>query len=101
MAKTLIRIWIFTVRIRPEVKFSHGVAHKQRYLLTCEPNEDSNQPAHPDQSLRCPHGETLYPLLSEMRQVKTLVKAHISKSIFSDIVALTLRKHAYSNILKI
>ena len=45
---------------------------EKSYLLTCAPNEDSNQPAHPRSliSLRCPDEETLHPLLSKIRPVK-------------------------------
>ena len=38
--------------------------HEKTYLLTCSPNEDSNQPLHRLISLLCPHGETLHPWLS-------------------------------------
>ena len=40
------------------------------------PNWDYNQPAHlqSDQSLRCPHEETLYHWLSETRTVKILIR---------------------------
>ena len=45
------------------------------YLLTCAPNEDSNQPAHPHSqiSLPYPHEEALQPLLSKMRPEKILL----------------------------
>ena len=46
-------------------------------LLTCAPNEDSNQPAQSaqsDQSLRCSHEETLNTCLSKMRLVKILIR---------------------------
>ena len=46
------------------------------YLLTCAPNEDSNQPVHPRSliSLRCSHEESLHPWISEMRPVKILIR---------------------------
>ena len=48
------------------------------YRLTFAPKLASNQPAHPhtDQSLRCPHEETLLSRLSKMRQVKILIGIH-------------------------
>ena len=59
------------------------MATYENILLTCAPNEDSNQPAHPHSLIRvhCPCEETLYPWLSKY--------------------AKSLRKHAYTNILKI
>ena len=67
------------------------------YRLTCGPNGDANQPAHPRSlvSLRCPHEETLHPWLSKMRPVKILIRlrecagwsesslgAHVQRSFF-------------------
>ena len=53
------------------------------FLVTCVLNVDSNQPV---QSLRRSHEETLHQWQSKMRPVK---------------IPITLRKHVYSNILKI
>ena len=75
--------------------------------------------AQSDQSPR-QHEETLHPWLSKMRQAKILIRqhecksymhsktslnirwAHLPESTFSDVAdqLVTLRKHAYSNILK-
>ena len=48
---------------------------EKTYLLTCAPNEDSKQPAHPCIliSLRCPREKTLYPWVFEMRPEKILI----------------------------
>ena len=39
---------------------------EKTYFLICEPNDDSDQPAHP-RSHRCPHEETLNSLLSNIQ----------------------------------
>ena len=46
--------------------------------MTCAPNEDSNQPAHPRSliSLRWPHEETMHPWLSKMHPVKILIRLY-------------------------
>ena len=68
--------------------------------------------AQSDQSLRCPQ-ETLHPWLSKMHPVKILTSnaqvdlnlrwTHMSVDTFPNVSAnlRTLRKHAYSNIMKI
>ena len=58
------------------VSFTIWAQGKTYLILTCAPNEDSNQPAHPrsHQSPRCPYDETMYRWLSKMRTVKILIR---------------------------
>ena len=83
------RIWFFRnlrahkIAIYQIVKVSQNCKKKlnklscnvSKHLLTCAPNEDSNQTAHPRCliSLRCLHDETLHPLLSKIRPVTILI----------------------------
>ena len=104
--------------------------HEKAYHLTCAPDEDAYQHEHPRSliSLCCPHKKSLHPWLSKMRPVNILIRlrfgfaqsnlnlrsTHMSEGTFSDVAAqnesirmyldifvITLRKHAYSDILKI
>ena len=58
---------------------------ERMYLLTCAPNEDSNQPVHPRSliSLRCPHEETLHPWLFKMRSEDSNQDAQMLRLIWS------------------
>ena len=51
-----------------------GPLREKTYLLTCAPNEYSNQTAHPRCLIRlhCPHWQNSYPWLSKMHPVKIL-----------------------------
>ena len=48
----------------------------ETYLLTCSPDADENQPAHPHSliGLRCPQDKTLHAWLPKMRSLKILVR---------------------------
>ena len=83
-ACTLAQIRTFAVRLR-----SFDIAQYIRLfgslLLTYEPQREmcvrrrlrsDCASAQSDQSLRCPHEETLYPGLSKIRPVKILISVH-------------------------
>ena len=91
----------------------YGPQHVKTYLLTCAPNEGSNQPAHPHSliSLHYPLEKTFHPCLSEMWPVKILIKlrecaewlnlrwAHISKGSFATDILRWWLFYNYTTII--
>ena len=77
-------------------KIRQGRNREKTYLLTCAPKEDSNQPVHPRSLNRA-----LIPPSNAPCEDSKWLREYAGWSVSSLDALVPLRKHDYSNILKI
>ena len=56
-----IYLWASRIIKRILQAYINEPPHDKTNKVACAPSEDSDQTGHPDQSLRCPHEESLGP----------------------------------------